>query len=106
MTASGAPTIDEAVLGMTDTVNSMPLSIEYSEFFCLGKVVTGAGQCPTADQLDLVLLGPTRGVRQTSAPVAQVSEMTILNDIFIVSQVRRAWPSCRLQTRPTRNRRG
>ncbi len=86
MTASGAPTIDEAVLGMTDTVNSMPLSIEYSEFFCLGKVVTGAGQCPTADQLDLVLQGPTSGFRQTSAAFAPVSEMTILNDIFIESQ--------------------
>jgi len=86
MTASGAPTIDEAVLGMTATVNSLPLSIQYSEFFCLGEVVTGVGQCPAADQLELMLQGPTSGYRQTSASFAPVSEMTVLNDIFIKSQ--------------------
>jgi hypothetical protein len=83
MTDSGAPAIDQAVLGMTDTVNSLPLSIQYSEFFCLGEVVTKVGQCPTADQLELVLQGPTGGYRQTSASFAPVSEMTVLNDIFI-----------------------
>jgi len=85
MTASGAPAINEASLGMTVTVNSLPLSLEYSEFFCLGKVVTGVGQCPAADQLELTLQGPTNGVQQTSASFGPVSEMTVLGDLFIKS---------------------
>jgi hypothetical protein len=86
MTVSGAPTIDESDISITDTVPSLPLSIQYSEFMCLGKAISGVGQCPSADELELTIQGPTSGPRQTSATFAPVSEMTVLNDLFVESQ--------------------
>ena len=82
MTVSGAPTIDEAVFGMTDTVSSQPVSIQISETLCVG-IALGPGKCPAADEIDLVI--PSTGFQQTSASFAPVSEMTVSNDIFIKS---------------------
>lgn len=79
MTISGAPTIDEAVFGITDTIISQPVSIQFSEALCLG-VALGPGKCPSADKIDLVVAN-----QQTFAAFAPVSVMTISNDIFIKS---------------------
>ncbi|MGA2577098.1 MAG: hypothetical protein ABSH24_13860 [Bryobacteraceae bacterium] len=85
-TVSGAPTIDQTIIGMTDTVNSLPLSMEYDQYLCVGEVVTAVGQCPLSDALKLVIQGPTNGYQQTSASFAPVSEITVLDSIFIKSQ--------------------
>lgn len=85
-TVSGAPALDGAAFGMTDIVNSLPLSIEYGETLCLGEIVTATGQCSKADEFFLSIQGATAGYRQTSGSFAPVSELTVLDDIFIKSQ--------------------
>ena len=76
-TVSGAPTIDQAVFGITDNIVSQPVSIQFSETLCVG-VAIGPGQCPAADTIDLLVQSP-----QTSVSFAPVSVMTISNDIYI-----------------------
>ena len=76
-TISGAPTIDQAVFGITDNIVSQPVSIQFSETLCVG-VAIGPGQCPAADKLFLVVQDP-----QSSVSFAPVSELTISNDIYI-----------------------
>jgi hypothetical protein len=78
-TVSGAPTIDQAVFGITDNIVSQPVSIQFSETLCVG-VAIGPGKCPAADKIYLVVSGP-----QTSVSFAPVSELTISNDIYIKS---------------------
>ena len=76
-TVSGAPTIDEAVFGITDSISREPVSIQFSETLCIG-VATGPGTCPAADEIFLVV--PNTGAVVSFAPV---SVMSISNDIFI-----------------------
>lgn len=82
-TVSGAPTIDSAVFGMTDTITNQPVSIQISETLCIG-IALGPGKCPAADKLYLVIPS-TPGFQQASASFGPVSEMTISDDIFIKS---------------------
>ena len=76
-TISGAPTIDEAVFGLTDNIVSPPVSIQVSETLCVG-VAIGPGVCPAADKIDVLVQSP-----QTSVFFAPVSVMTISDDIYI-----------------------
>src|SRR5580704_132993 len=86
MTVSGDPTITGSMLTMTDTVSSSPVSIDFEQFVCEGEIVTGTGQCPVGDETKLVIQGGVSGTRQTSATFGPVSEMTVLDGIFIKSQ--------------------
>ena len=73
-TVSGAPTINEAVLGITDTVSSQPVWIFVSKTLCVGSPLE-PGQCPAADILNLYVQSSTSGSQQTSASFGPVSEM-------------------------------
>jgi hypothetical protein len=81
-TVSGAAAIDEAVLGITDTISSSPVFIFSSETLCVGSTLA-PGQCPAADIVNLYIQTSTSGSQQTSASFGPVSELAITNDIFI-----------------------
>jgi len=81
-TISGAATIDEAALGLTDTVNSSPVFIFSSETLCVGSTLA-PGQCPAADIVNLYIQSSTSGSQQTWATFGPVSVLAVSNDIFI-----------------------
>jgi hypothetical protein len=78
-TISGAPTINEAAFGITDSIIRGAVSIQFAETLCIG-VATGPGTCPSADEL--YFLVPSTG---TSVSFGPVSVMSVSNDVFIKS---------------------
>jgi hypothetical protein len=78
-TISGAPTIDQAAFGITDTIGRPAVTVQFAETLCIG-VATGPGTCPSADEI--YLLVPSTG---TSVSFGPVSVMSVSNDIFIKS---------------------
>jgi len=85
-TISGAATLTGTGFGMTDSITSGSLTVDYSETMCLGEIVTGLHQCPTTDELLLQIQGDSPdGYRQTSGVFAPVSQITVLDDVFIKS---------------------
>ncbi len=79
-TISGAPTIDQATFGITDTIGS-GVTLLFAEYLCIGVPIgPGPGTCPPADEKYLVV--PSTGISYLFPPV---SVMSISNDIFIKS---------------------